>query len=75
MLGVAEVPHGEHPVLGPGHEDVRLRGVSGQTPHSAALQYIGYRLLLIKVYPAAPARSMSRVCITQCLHSVATKRN
>ena len=41
MLGVAEVPHGEHPVLGPGHEDVRLRGVSGQTPHSAALQNIG----------------------------------
>ena len=38
VLGVAEVPHGEHPVLGPGHEDVRLRGVSGQTPHSAALQ-------------------------------------
>ena len=37
VLGVAEVPHGEHPVLAPGHEDVRLRRVSGQTPHSAAL--------------------------------------
>ena len=40
MLGVAEIPHGEHAVLAPGHQDVGLGGVSGQAPHSAALQNI-----------------------------------
>lgn len=40
MLGVAEIPHGEHTVLAPGHQNVGLGGVSGQTPHSATLQNI-----------------------------------
>ena len=40
VLGVAEIPHGEHTVLAPGHQDVGLGGVSGQAPHSATLQNI-----------------------------------
>ena len=35
--GGAEVPHPQHAVHAPGHEDVRLRGVHSQAPHSAAL--------------------------------------
>ena len=52
VLGVAEIPHGEHAVLAPGHQDVGLGGVSGQAPHSAALQNISIAKLKLQAYAA-----------------------